>query len=212
MVGQTPGIDPAPRIFGRGAVFGTTDPEPVDRYTWCCGEEAIGARGDSHCELRWTTEKFTLIDPVLPAGLPRLYDRLLDPEERLDRAFGLDALADSLRQALRERLYGETPVLVIRAGDRSEILRIHSRTRLAYENRFARDQVLRLAPGEAGRLSLFDGAASLHFDKKYAFEIGGDEFMIDRLILHSRAWRSAAENSPPEDPGPGLQLWLERSD
>jgi hypothetical protein len=211
MEGLGAGPDPRPWVFGNVPLAGAEIDTPPDRYTWSFGVEQIGARTEPYSRLRWTTDGFTLIDSALPAELPRLYDRVLDPEERLDRAATLPDLADSLRTALRQRLYGRIPVLVIRAGERPAELGIRSRSRLAYDGRFGAERRVRLAPGQTERLPLVDGAASVRFDDLYEFEIGGRTLRLDRLILHSATWRDAAA-AAPKRPGRILQLWLERSD
>jgi hypothetical protein len=210
MEGLESGTDARPWVFGTVPLPGIGVTPPSDRYTWSSGVEEIGPPAGRYSRLRWTTDEFTLIDPVLPAELPRLYDRVLDPDERLDRAATLPDLADSLRIALRERLYGRVPVLVIRAGEQPAELGVRSRSRLRYDDRFGRERRVRLAPGRTARLPLVDGAASVRFDETYEFEIDGRTVRLDRLILHSKAWRDAVA-SAPERPGRILQLWLERS-
>lgn len=195
-------VDDDPRQWIRldGEWFATgTD---ADRYTWAL--PAIGAsEAKSVCEVRWTTREFTLLDTAAPRQPPRLFDRLLDPAEWYDRAVEYPALADSLREALRDRLYGPEPVLVLRAGDEPADFLFSSPVPFEVS---AGGRTVRLEPGQSVRVRMIHGAENLQLGGFHALTIGGEEFLLTELVVHSAAWRALLE-APGE--GPDLTAWLE---
>lgn len=200
--GEAPRTDPEPRQWIALTPEWFEEGRDTDRFTWAAPPDGRTGWAAVH-ELRWTTERFTLLDTGSPARPPRLYDRLLDPDEWYDRAVEYPAIADSLRSALRASLYGKNPVLVFRAGDEPVDLVLSVATvggRGSGENR------VHLEPGQTSRIRLPFGAETVRLGSHQAVRIGGEEFLLTELVVHSPAWRALLRD--PE-PGPDLTIWME---
>jgi hypothetical protein len=200
--GGTPGVDSAPRQWIQ------LDPDWFDsgleeeRFTWAV--PAFGTpEAKSVCEVRWTTSEFTLLDTSAPRQPPRLFDRQLDPGEWYDRAVENPALADSLRGALRDRLYGPEPVLVFQAGDEPVDLELSSTAPIEVSTG---NPSVHLQPGQTVRVRMPHGAENLNLGAFQSLSVGGDSFLLADLVVHSTAWRALAKG-PVE--GPDLKVWTE---
>ena len=173
-----------------------------DRYTRAVPAVGTG-EARSVCEVRWTTREFTLLDTSSPRQPPRLYDRLLDPGEWYDRAVEYPALADSLREVLRDRLYGSEPVLVFRAGDEPVDLLLSSPAPIEVSTGSPK---VHLEPGEVVRVRMPLGAENLMLGGFLVISIAGEQFLLTEVVVHSDAWQGLAEG-PTE--GPELTAWME---
>lgn len=160
-----------------------------DRHTGSWGPER--PREDPVCEMRWTTDGFTLIDATQPRLPPRLYDLRLDPGEWFDRAVAEPALADSLRRELRTRLYGAAPVVRLQAGGAPVSLRLACRSRLELVGGGSVPALLQLEPGQAVELRMVDGAETLGLGRTVEVDIAGRRRELSSLVLHSPAWLDA---------------------
>jgi hypothetical protein len=144
-----------------------------------------------------------LLDTSSPRQPPRLYDRLLDPGEWYDRAVEYPALADSLREVLRDRLYGSEPVLVFRAGYEPVDLLLSSPAPIEVSTGSPK---VHLEPGEVVRVRMPLGAENLMLGGFQVMSIAGEQFLLTEVVVHSDAWQGLAEG-PTE--GPELTAWME---
>jgi hypothetical protein len=204
---QLPGvsgrIDHAPRQWIRLDADWCRLPGPDDRLTYSYGPASARARGV--CELRWTTPEFTLIDSTLPRRPPRLHDRQLDPGEWLDRAIALPALADSLQNELRARLYGVAPVIVFSAGNAAVDLDLTSQSTMEGPSGHPPES-FSLQSGETVRVRLSGGAANVYLGRAVSVDIGGEQFRLTELIVHSPEWKAAMAGPGSDE---GFRIWIE---